>query len=108
MVKEKARLVAMVEHLKASEAEQKFHREKFEPVQLFMLKRHLDANNAVTSSKLRRTSAEDDSYDTYSQSEDARPPHTYVALIRMVSTFTFKSMFSMSNYLLFSGNFTVI
>ena len=87
VIKERARLVAMVEHFKASEAEQRFHREKFEPVQLFMLQRHLDANHAVTSSHLRRTSIEDESYETFSRSEDARPPHTYAALIRMVSLF---------------------
>ena len=108
VVKEKARLVAMVKHLKASEAEQRYHREKFEPVQLFMLKRHLDANHAVTSSNLRRTSTEDDSYDTFTQSEDARPPHTYAALIRMVSLFCFKYPFSMSNHLFISGNLRVI
>jgi hypothetical protein len=97
VVREKARLLAMVEHFKASEAEQTFHREKFDPVQLFMLKRHLDANHAAQSSHLRRTSKEDDLYETFSRSEDARPPHTYAALIRMVSLFGYKYIFSMSN-----------
>jgi len=77
VVKEKARLVAMVEHLKATEAEQRFWREKYEPMYLFML------NHSVKSSMLRRTSTEDDSFDTHPLSVDARPPHTYAALIRM-------------------------
>ena len=89
VVREKARLVAMLEHLKQSEEEQQINKEEnFEPLKVFVPKRRLtdscEAEQSEKASKTRRTYFTRESHKTHQNSEDIRPPYTYAVLIREV------------------------
>ena len=94
VVREKARLVAMVEHLKQSEAEHRIYKESF--VEVFVQKSRLSfscesEHSSEHSSKMGRTELPTKTVKSHQNTEDIRPPYTYAVLIREVSFLWFLS-----------------